>query len=474
MSGALRLEFVEYRSEAYLEILQRLYGEGKRKFRLRPWNRLAAEVAGRASTAGLPVSFVAGPGDQAASLPANVSVSDSAGADDAAFLFLSDARPLASSLMDYLDLESGALVAPVTDYYFKNKPLFVISIPKSGTHLLLELVRAFGYESGVVCPEEPSPGLWYCVEYSNTHTSARDFFIDTVRRSPFGNRLHPFLTSPAVFIYRNPLDVVVSEANYYHKDGKTTFSGYLSHLSFEERLLRLIDDPWLLGTIMDRMGHFVAWLDFPNVIPMSFEELVGASGGGDREIQKKLIWSLQLKLQIPGDPEEFGRQIYNERSPTFGEGQIGNYPQYFTPQAMEKFAALPQAVMRSFGYFLDKPSPESFLPQRIEEFRRRPLRYSEASFEEHPIAVEYNYFGCNIVRHRGLYRVVPQCLGNLDLTDPKRLGWTRYFIATYRTLDDAKRAIQVGGAFYRALFWKRLAAGFWSAARRALASESVG
>ena len=141
----------------------------------------------------------------------------------------------------------------------------------------------------MVCPEEPKPGLWYCLESSNTHTSAHHFFRDTVHRSHFGNRLHPFPKSPVIFIYRNPLDIVVSEANYYHEDGKTAFSGYLNHLCFEERLIRLIDDPWLLGTIMDRVAKFAAWLDFQNVVPVSFEELVGHEGGGSRKVQRKLI-----------------------------------------------------------------------------------------------------------------------------------------------------------------------------------------
>lgn len=100
------------------------------------------------------------------------------------------------------------------------------------------------------------------------------------RRSPFGNRHHPFTTSPAPFIYRNPLDILVSKANYYHRDGNAAFSGYLQGRSFEERLPVLIDDPWLFGSIRDRIVGFVPWLA-PNVIPVSFEELVGARGGGD-------------------------------------------------------------------------------------------------------------------------------------------------------------------------------------------------
>ena len=177
--------------------------------------------------------------------------------------------------------------------------------------------------------------------YSNSHTSARDFFTDTVRRSRFGNRHHPFLKSPAIFIYRNPLDILVSEANYYHRTGKTAFSGYLANASFEGRLLRLIDDPWLFGSIRERIGSFLPWLEFDNVIPVSFEELVGPPGGGTEAAQRALIWSLQLKLHVPGRPSEFGRQVFRETSPTFHEGQIGAYEQHFTPEAYEVFLPAP-------------------------------------------------------------------------------------------------------------------------------------
>src|SRR5438477_163119 len=83
-----------------------------------------------------------------------------------------------------------------------------------------------------------------------------------VRRRPHGNRDHAFPHHPSLFIYRNPLDIVASEANYYQEDGATVFAGYLDGLSYEERLLRLIDDPWLMGSIRDRVGKFAAWLEF--------------------------------------------------------------------------------------------------------------------------------------------------------------------------------------------------------------------
>ncbi|MFC1828894.1 hypothetical protein ACFL0O_04695 [Thermodesulfobacteriota bacterium] len=358
---------------------------------------------------------------------------------DASILFTSGAKDLSSRLMGYVDLKQGVVIAPITNHYYKNKPLFLISIPKSGTHLLYELAEALGYRPGIVCPDNPTPGFWYCIEYSNSHTSAKDFFIDTVRRSPFGNRAHPLFKSPALFIYRNPLDVVVSEANYYHKDGNTGFYGYLSNKSFQERLLTLIDDPWMLGSIRDRIGNYIPWLEFGNVIPVSFEELIGPKGGGDIETLTRLIWSIQLKLHIPGTPSQFGNRIFKEDSPTFHKGQIGSYLDGFTELVFEKFNNLPQDFMETLGYDVDDRNNPLLLPKRTEEFRKRPLTYSESDFDNTPITVLYNFLGHNIVKFRKEFYIIPLSIGTMDLSKEKRSTLKKF--ETAKGIDEAKQKI---------------------------------
>jgi hypothetical protein len=69
------------------------------------------------------------------------------------------------------------------------------------------------------------------------------------------------------------LDIVASEAQHYHRDGKTAFAGYLAGLTAEEVSCGRIDDPWLLGSVRDRVGAFIPWLNCPT-IPVS-EELIG-------------------------------------------------------------------------------------------------------------------------------------------------------------------------------------------------------
>lgn len=330
---------------------------------------------------------------------------------------------LPSLLLGFLDWEGGWLIAPQTARSSKNVPLFVVSVPKAGTHMLFELARQLGYRDGVELTSFARPAHWYCLEYSNSHTTAEDFFVDSVRRAPFGNRAHPFPNTPTLFLYRNPLDILVSEANYYHKDGNTVFSGYFPQESFDARVDRLINDSWMLGSIRERVGRFLPWTDFPNVIPVSYEELVGTRGGGDDAARARLIWSLQLKLQAPGVPERIAEGLFDRDSPTFHKGMIGGYRSSLSVAAMDRIAAFDQDFIEQFGYTGSDRNSFPFPPLRADEFRRRPLAFSAVDHDLTPITLDA-CLGCNLVRYMQRYYAIPQHLGVIDL----------------RTLSETERA----------------------------------
>ena len=399
--GGLNLLFIENQDEAFVETARQFIAQGIRRVTFLPFDQRAQRICQALQTPEFSTcefGSTPAPGDL-------ILITDDN--DDT----------LGTTLLELLDFHRGTVVAPKTGTYFQNRPLFLISIPKAGTHLLYELARAFGYVDGVVLTSRgAAPGHWYCVEYSNSHTDARHFFIDSVRESPFGNREHPFMRSPAIFIYRNPRDILVSEANYYHQDGNTAFAGYLSQLSPEQRLLRLINDPWLLGNFRDRMAGFVAWLDISNVIPISFEELVGPAGGGDAEIQRRLIWSLQLKLQVPGDPADFAGRVFNPASPTFFAGKIGGWRNRFTPPIEQAFTSLPRDFLEAFGYARPAGGEVPVYPARGDEFRKRAVTLGRADFQSVPVTREYDFFGFNLVHFQGLMYAISQSLGPVDLT----------------------------------------------------------
>jgi len=419
----------------YPEVIRLARERGARSFLLHPLTAETLDLARRLHEAEPTVEFHARPAP-GTPLPAFVRPLAAGEAADVTLFLEQDGGRLSSLLHDFIDQQAGLLVIPATERHFSRQPLFLISIPKSGTHLLYGLAEAFGYRRGVVCPETPEPQTWYCVEYSNSHTSARDFFIDTVRSQPFGNRSHPFPRCPAILIYRNPLDIVVSEANYYHKPGRTAFSHYFDGLDFRQRLRKLIGDDWLLGSLRSRIGAFAPWLALPNVAPVAFEELVGAQGGGSDALQADVLWSLQLKLQVPGVPEEFGRRVFNRDSATFNEGRIGGYREHMDAGALRAFFALPQDFMEIFGYgsppltllgrglrhlisvltpgVLSRWVP--LLPTRRDEFRRRRLELAGETFFDTPITVEYNYLDLyNITRYKGKYIAIPHGFDGADL-----------------------------------------------------------
>jgi len=440
MNSQLELKFITYNLNSYVSACLNIIQQGNRRILLRPFNRFAADFLSKIAQHNSQGSFYVKKDECELPLPENAKLLNSdATTIDAVLFFIPKAKDLSSHLMEYIELKPCFIVAPITERYYKNNPLFLISIPKSGTHLLYKLAEALGYQPGIVCPNNPFPGFWYCVEYSNSHTSAKDFFIDTVRRSPFGNRDHPLFRSPALFIYRNPLDIIVSEANYYHKDGNTSFYGYLTNKSFQERILTLIDDPWLLGSIRDRVGNYLPWLEFGNVIPVSFEEMIGPKGGGDIQNLIQLIWSIQLKLHIPGTPLQFGNKIFKEDSPTFHKGQIARYLYDFTDIAFKKFYSLPQDFMEKLGYDFDDMNNPPLLPKRAEEFRKRSLTYSESNFDNTPITVLYNFIGHNIVKFKKKFYIIPQGIGKIDLTKKNRNIFKRF--DTARSIDEAKQKL---------------------------------
>ncbi|MHB8388454.1 MAG: glycosyltransferase family 2 protein [Acidobacteriaceae bacterium] len=220
-------------------------------------------------------------------------------------------------------------------------------------------------------------------------------------------------------------------------------------MEFEQRLLRLIDDPYLLGSIRERINNFVPWFDCENVIPVSFEEIIGHETGGSDATKETLLWSLQLKLHIPGTPDKLGAAIFDESSPTFHEGRSGSWRQKMTPESINKFFSLNQDFMQLTGYAGsmincndgDKVSGQiNTISSRAEEFRKRPLRTSKEDFRDTPFNVEWDFLGYNIVRFNGRYYALHCSAGPTDLIDLRSRNMLRQFLSSY-DLESLKAEI---------------------------------
>ena len=345
---------------------------------------------------------------------------DSVGGESNAWTLLeSDGTTLAAILMKFVDCKEIHLVTPVTDRHSSRNALFLISIPKSGTHLVYELLKAFGYHRGETAPQNPRPQHWYFINSGTPHTAAPDFFFYHPWRQHAAHMAHPFHGSPAVFGYRHPYDILLSEASWY---SSTDVKGYLAGLSGDEIIVRLVNDPWLFGSLRDRIGKFAAWLSFPSVIPVSYEELVGPRGGGSAERQRALIWSLQLKLQVAGVPDEIAATLYNPRSETFRTGRAGDYRSVLPQEARRQLALLASDYLEVFGYSADFEAGNPIYPRRADEFRQRPLVIKHQKLA--PLLMEQDFLGFNLVLYKDKFFAMRIADGPMDLS----------------ALDDAKLA----------------------------------
>ena len=430
MRSTRRLEFVEPHVESFCDRLEALWAEGVRSIHAvgePQWQALlerAAEERGIAVSRQLDVTGIGdGPGTKAVVFGET------------------DGEKLGDRLLSCLALDDVVVIAPITDWHCSRKPLFLVSVPKAGTHLLYELANALGYAAGVECPEFPAGKTWYCLEYSNSHTVARDFFVDTVRRSPFGNRHHRFMRSPTLFMYRHPLDILVSEAHYYHRDGKTAFAGWLSPDGFDTRVAQLCNDNWLLGSLRERIGGFLPWLRFPNVIALSFEQLIGEQGGASAADQRDLIWSIQLKLQAPGDVDTIAAGVFNPASATFHAGRIGAYRTQLSSPMIASWCADNADLLAELGY----PADGSIgLPAHRAALLGRAVRYSSIDEDRIPVTVEADFFGCNLVRFDGSIYAIPRTAGAVSLDQLSAAE--RAQLPAARSVGELKSLLLVGRA----------------------------
>lgn len=297
------------------------------------------------------------------------------------------------------------------------QPIALVSIPKAGTHLLIKLIELLGYKRGGKVVANPKNGFWYMISDTNTHTPVEDFY----NLEPYT----PLVEMPILFAYRNPIDILISESFYIDKDGNTTFWSYYSNLTHEEKLLKLIDDPWLLRSIRYRLSKFIGWMEIKNVIPISYEELVGKSGGGDDAMQLQVVNSVIKKLGLYGvEAQSVCHALYDESSPTFRRGVIGQVDKVFSERCFKKFSHLNQDFMCAMGYrpLHNSDSAESyvdFYSSRINEFLLRPTLLSKSNKSETPYLIENNLYGHNVVLYRRRYYAFPHGLSvNLpDLSD---------------------------------------------------------
>jgi hypothetical protein len=246
--------------------------------------------------------------------------------------------------------------------------LFANSFPKSGTHLLTQVLAGFTRLGPAV-----NSGLPAVVTYEGSSGRERtpaEILGDLARLQPgdiaYGH-LHAqpetieFLTQPGFttyFILRDPRDVVVSHVHYVTEmePGHILHAYYTQELhSFEERLrtsiLGLPESSFSFPDIRQRFEPFLGWLEQPQVLTLQYEELIlERSRGLERILEHAVRGGFFLSISRQDALKILENSIDPQRSPTFRSGKVGGWQKHFSPENRRLFKEVSGDLLIRLGY----------------------------------------------------------------------------------------------------------------------------
>lgn len=254
-------------------------------------------------------------------------------------------------------------------FSFTGLPVFFAnSFPKSGTHLLTQILDGFTRIGPAV-----NSGLPAVVTYdgfSGRQRQDNEILADFKRLLPGDIAYGHVHALPGVieyiangpfafyFILRDPRDVVVSHVHYvtdmepnhihhqYYKEALSNFDQRLS-ASIQGRPQLGIDFP----DIHQRFEPFMAWLDQPKVLTLRYEDFIL-----DRQAALVQVIDFALKRGFPLRVEHqtalyrLESSIDPQRSPTFRSGKIGGWKAQFTQAHKQLFKDISGDLLIRLGY----------------------------------------------------------------------------------------------------------------------------
>ena len=250
--------------------------------------------------------------------------------------------------------------------------LFANSFPKSGTHLLTQILQGFSSVGPVV--ESGLPAVVTFNGQTGRQRSPDEILSDLERLLPgdiaYG---HLHAQSPAVdflrrdgiaayFILRDPRDVVVSHVHYITEmeTGHIHHTYYTQTLTdFDQRLrtsiLGMPGEEIPFPDIAQRFAPYLGWLEQPQVLSLRFEELITDRDQAlDRVLDHAVQRGFPLLIDCPTALQRLAGSIDPLRSPTFRSGKIGGWKEKFSPDNKALFKETAGDLLVRLGYEQDQ------------------------------------------------------------------------------------------------------------------------
>jgi hypothetical protein len=247
--------------------------------------------------------------------------------------------------------------------------LLGISFPKSGTHLLDQILLGFSdvapfakrvhsfyaeYEGESGRKRVPKQALaWLdslCPrDVASAHLFARPEAIARVCSPKFV----PY------FIFRDPRDVVVSHVFYVtDMEARHVHHYYYQSLpDFDARLkvsiLGRTDTNIEFSNISDRFAPYLGWLDQPQVLALHFEDLIHDRAATLTRIMDHLLTRAPLRATRQLILDSLETSINPKKSPTFRSGKTGEWKKYFTGEHKKIFKDVAGDLLVKLGYEKD-------------------------------------------------------------------------------------------------------------------------
>ena len=247
--------------------------------------------------------------------------------------------------------------------------LLGISFPKSGTHLLDQILLGFSgvapyakrlhsfyaeYEGESGRKRSPEQALrWLHAlrpgDIASAHLFAR---LEVIRRVCSPNFI-PY------FIFRDPRDVVVShvfyvtdmEARHVHHDYYQSLPDLAARLNAS--ILGRPEANVEFPDIAARFAPYLGWLEHHEVLSLHFEDLIDDRASALTRILDHFLARVPLQTPRQLILDSLESAIDPTRSPTFRSGKTGEWRKHFTEEHRKAFKKVAGDLLIKLGYERD-------------------------------------------------------------------------------------------------------------------------
>ncbi len=245
-------------------------------------------------------------------------------------------------------------------------PIFGNSKPKSGSHLLLQILNGFTK----IMPYRYVDADPIRTIEKEGRRKAKEEILDELKRVPTGvigwgyleatEENASFLTAAGrvnYFIYRDPRDMLVSQV-FFATDmhGEHGMHAYYNSLPDVAARLKVaitgIDrDGLYMVNVRQRYEGVFQWLEQKNIMCICFEDLIG---NRDDTLNAMLDEVEKTGYEIPTSREKalsvLAKAIQPKKSHTFRSGKTGGWKEHFTEGHRELFKDVAGDLLVRLGY----------------------------------------------------------------------------------------------------------------------------